>query len=77
MWGTIASIGYNLLNADKEKQEQERQTKKLEATQHIAESRMLQQNARSAVDQNAMAMRGNTTQQQVLNDILNKYNVKL
>lgn len=84
MWQALASLALNAGKRNKEEAEQNRaDTAKYlsdiqeRKQQNVLSNRSATQNQINTIDQTAAGMRGNTTQQQVLDDILNKYNVKL
>lgn len=77
MWAQIASLAVNALGQDQQKQQQEALAEKQMKQNTIDQNRAWQDQQKLGVEQDIMNQRGNNTQQQVFDEIMKKYNVRL
>jgi hypothetical protein len=77
MWAQIAGLAVNALGQDQQKRQQEILAEKQAQRDTLSANRAWQDQQKMNVEQDIMNQRGNTTQQKVFNDIMQKYNVRL
>lgn len=77
MWAQIASLAVNALGQDQQNQNQKILADKQMKQNTIDQNRTWQDQQKLGVEQDIMNQRGNNTQQQVFDEIMKKYNVRL